>query len=255
MDDFREFVQFIFGPAMFLYTLLMLLMLLYWVIVLIGALDLDFLDGIFGAADGAAEGAAEGAADAVAEGLAEGVAEGAAEGAAEAAAEGAAEGAVEGAAEGTGSALRAVLGFINLGEVPATLILSLLIAFMWIEAYIITCYAPAWMRDWLPPLVFFLAVLAVCFIIAFVLTGITTRPLRRFFRRQTQHGHEHLVGKICRIRSGRVTPSFGQAEMVVGESFLTIDVRAPEEEKLGKRDEAVVVEYHADSDSYEVRKL
>jgi hypothetical protein len=267
MADLKEFIGFIFGPSMFIYTVLLMLMLLYWAVVLMGALDMEFLDGIFGAADGAAEGAVEGAVDGVVEGAVdgavegvvdgavEGVVDGAVEGVAEGAADAAADGAVEAVAEGTGSALRAVLGFLNLGQVPATLILSVLVIFMWIEAYVINTCAPAWLRGWFPSFVFFAAVFGVSFLLAYFLTGVTTRPLRKYFRNTAQHGHEHLVGKICHIRSSRVTPAFGRAEMTIGESFLTIDVRAPEDEELKKRDEAVIVDYHKDSDAYEVRKL
>ena len=245
-----EFIRSIFDPPMLLYTVLLLLMLLYWAVVLMGALDLDFLDGIFGGVDGALDGAADGAA----EGLVEGAMEGAADGALEGAAEGA-DGALEGAAEGAGGALRAVLGFINLGQVPATLVLSVLILFLWFEAYLIHAYAPVWLRDWLPLLAFPIAVFLVSFGVAYLLTAAATRPLRRYFRHTTQRGHEHLVGSICKIRSTRVTPALGRAELTVGESFLTIDVRAPEDEKLAKGDEAVIVEYHKDSDAYELRKL
>jgi acylphosphatase len=252
---------------MFIYTALLMLMLLYWAIVLMGALDLDFLDGIFGAADGAAEGAVEGAVDGVVEGAVdgamdgaldgafEGTVDGAVEGVADGAADAAADGAVEAVAEGTGSALRAVLAFLNLGQVPATLILSVLVIFMWSGAYIINTTAPEWLRGWFPPVVFFVVVFGVSFALAYFLTGLTTRPLRKYFRITAQRGHEHLIGKICIIRSGRVTPQLGRAEMTIGESFLTIDVRAPEEEELKKRDEAVIVEYYKESDAYEVRKL
>jgi hypothetical protein len=251
MADLKEFIEFIFGPSMFIYTVLLLLMLLYWAVVLMGALDLEFLDGIFGAADGAAEGAVEGAVDGVVEGAVDGAVDGVLDGAVD----GTLDGAVEGVAEGTGSALRAVLGFLNLGQVPATLILSVLVIFMWVQAYIINTCAPDWLRGWFPPFVFFMAVFAVSFAFAYFLTGVTTRPLRKYFRHSAQRGHEHLVGKICRIRSGRVTPHVGRAEMTIGDSFLTIDVRAPAEEELKTRDEAVIVEYYKESDAYEVRKL
>jgi hypothetical protein len=269
-----EFLQFIFDAAMFPYTALLLLMLLYWVVVMLGALDMEFLDGLFGAADGAVDGAVEGAVEGVVEGAVEGAVEGVVEGAVEGVVEGAAEGvvegavdgvvegaaegaegALEGAAEGAGSAFRAVLCFINLGQVPATLVLSVLTIFMWFEAYMIHRYAPVWLRDWLPLLAFPIAVFVVSFLVAYFLTGVSTRPLRRYFRHVTQHGHEHLIGSICKVRSRRVTPTIGRAELTVGDSFLTIDVRAPETEELTKRDEAVIVQYDKDSDTYELRKL
>jgi hypothetical protein len=267
MAEMKEFLEFIFAAPMLVYTSLLMLMLLYWAVVLFGALDMEFLDGIFGAADGATEGAVDGvfegavdgavdgALDGVADGALDGAMDGVAEGAAEGVADGAADGVVEGAAEGAGSAFRAVLGFLNLGQVPATLILSVLVIFMWIQAFMINAYAPEWMRGWFPPFVFFLVVFAFSFAVAYVLTGLSTRPLRKYFRNTAQRGHEFLVGKICRVKSGRVTHFYGRAEMTIGDSYLLIDVRAPEDEELKKRDEAVIVEYHKESDSYELRKL
>ncbi|MBH23815.1 MAG: hypothetical protein CMH57_04970 [Myxococcales bacterium] len=99
-----EFLQTLLTFPTIFFTVLLILVLFYWMMVIFGAIDLDALGGADAAAEGLAEGIAEGAAEGIAEGAAEGIAEGAAEGLAEGIAEGAAEGLAEGAAEGIADA-------------------------------------------------------------------------------------------------------------------------------------------------------
>ena len=65
-----------------IYTILLVVVVVYWLFVVLGALDIDMLD--IGDADGLLEGGTEGGAEALAEGAVEGLADGAFEGAGEA---------------------------------------------------------------------------------------------------------------------------------------------------------------------------
>ncbi len=91
------------------FSVLLVLVALYWLTVLFGLLDLEIFDGLFDAAEGLFGGAAEGV-----EGAVEGLAEGLAEGAAEGLAEGVADGVVEEAGERNGC--------LGLSGVPMTII-------------------------------------------------------------------------------------------------------------------------------------
>ncbi|MEO1268676.1 MAG: hypothetical protein AAFX99_11300, partial [Myxococcota bacterium] len=95
-----EFLQIVLTYPTIFFSVLLILVLLYWLMVIFGAIDLDALSG----ADAAAEGAAEGLADAAAEGLADAAAEGLADAAAEGLADAAAEGLADAAAEGLADA-------------------------------------------------------------------------------------------------------------------------------------------------------
>ncbi|MEL7370031.1 MAG: glycine zipper family protein, partial [Myxococcota bacterium] len=86
------FLQQIMAMPTVVFTALLGIVIVYWLFVVIGALDVDMID-VGADLDGIAEGAAEGAM------------EGAAEGAMEGATEGAMEGAAEGATEGIGGAV------------------------------------------------------------------------------------------------------------------------------------------------------
>ncbi|MBT3376625.1 MAG: DUF1449 family protein [Lentisphaerae bacterium] len=219
-----ELFQTITSSGMFPYTVLLGLMVLYWVVVIIGAIDIGILDFFdFGDLGEAAEGAAEGV---------------------EAAGE---------AAEGMDGVFSAILGFLSLGQVPVTVVLSLLILKLWFLALLMTLYLPASLRDVVPPLFLGAAGFVFAFIVSVMLTGLTARPLRRVFKRNPVRGHAHLVGQICKVKSSRVTEKFGQAELRVRNSFLLIEVRSKEEEELERGQEAVIVSYDHDRDVYHVR--
>ena len=107
-----QFLHQIMALPTVVYTALLGIVFVYWLFVIVGALDIDMVGGdVEGLAEGAAEGGFEGAAEGAMEGATEGAmegsrgrhgrrAEGVMEGAAEGVMEGAAEGVMEGAAEG-----------------------------------------------------------------------------------------------------------------------------------------------------------
>jgi hypothetical protein len=115
--------------------------LLYWLLVVVGVMDVDML-GAEGAADGVLEGAAEGT-----QGLLEGAMDGAAEGVADGVAEGVVDGVADGVAAGAdalahakhgaivvhGGDTASVLSFANFRSVPVTVSASVMTVFTWPE--------------------------------------------------------------------------------------------------------------------------
>ncbi len=239
----KEVVQ----PAMLPYTVLLGLCMFYWLVVILGFLDMDFLDVGLGLFDGAADGAAEGAADALAEGAAEAVAD--------AAVEGAAEGAVEAAGEGVSGTFQAVLAFLSLGTVPATILLSILVFAMWLLALLFTRLLPDSLHQAVHPLIVGVVLFLFALSLGLVLTGLTSRPLRKLFEHRPVHGHSHLIGKVCQVKSSTVTPTFGQAECRVQDSFLLLSVRTEEGTTLGRGEQAVVIDYDKEKDVYEICEM
>jgi len=236
MAELLEFFRQIVEPGMVVYTFLLGMVLLYWLIVIIGFVGMDVLDFDFGL-DGV-EGL-EGV-DGV-EGI-EGI-------------EGAADGldSVGEAAEGTAGALKAMLGFLNFGKVPVTIIGSFLILKLWILAYLYHVYLSpifqGWL-SWIPALILAGIVFVVAFLAAVFLTSLTTRPLRRVFEHRPTHSQYHLIGKTCKVKTSKVTATFGQAALKVDDSHLLLSVRCPEENSFAKGDEAVIADYDKDKDVY-----
>ncbi len=213
MDILSELSQLPTG----IFTVLMGLVVLYWILFLIGSLDLDFLGGAEGL-DGAAEGAAEAAA------------EGAAEAAAEAASEGAAEGAV------------GLLHALKLRTVPVTIALSFIAFFAWVLSWIGMRTLGALLPDVLAQiLVFVVAALG-----GVVAASFAVRPFARLFRDNHATRDAHLVGKVVTITTGRVDARFGQATCETGGASLILEVRArpgSAGQKLTRGDQGLLIDY------------
>lgn len=236
MSEFIDFFNRIIEPGMLPYTIFLGLILLYWLTVIIGVIDLDILDfGDFGL-DSALEGSGEGMGEAL-----DSVGEG--------------EVSVDSAGEGSLGALHSILSFLNLGKVPVTIIVSFLSLKMWILAYLYYFYISPKLTLSIPGIVISLALFSIVFVFSLFLTGLTTRPFRKIFEHVTTRGRQNLLGKICKIKTTEVTADFGQAELHIDSSFLLLSVRCKDGTQFTKGDEAVVTHYDSEKDVYEVKKL
>lgn len=233
------------------YSIVLGLMVAYWVFVICTGLDIG-TEAFDGALDGAVESALDGAMDAALDGAADA----AVDSVADAAVDAATDGAMEGTVEAHNGLFATLLAFLNLGQVPATIIFSLIILKMWLLAALFHLV--------LQPKLGFLAIPAIVLaiiagllilVVSVFLTAYTARPLRKVYAVRIQRGAAHLVGKICTIRSSRVTGTIGQAELVVDNHPLVLMVRNPEANGLAKDHEAVIVGYDESSNTYQVRSI
>lgn len=242
-----EFLATILSFPTIVFTLLLAVVLLYWLVVIAGAVDLDFLDGILGldavesAFDGAMEsldgalesldGAAEGAAEAGAEAL---------DGAAEAVdgidgAEGA-EGAEDGVKLGT---LGSLLHAMGVRGIPITIVGTLIVFWAWILSYVGT--------KALGPLAAsvlvggFLGLMALTG--AIVMAAVTSRPFKKIFVSHLAAPRSSLVGKMCTVLSSRVDAGFGRAEIDDGGAGFVAEVRCPSANMLKRGSKALVFRY------------
>lgn len=233
MDFLTELSQLPTG----IFTVSMALVVLYWILFLIGSLDLDFLGGADGI-DGAAEGAVEGAAEGAVEGAAEGAAEAAAEGAAEAAAEGAAEASAEGAV--------GLLHALRLRSVPVTIAISFIVFFAWVLSYIgMRLLGPV-----LPEVVAKVIVFLLSGALGVVSASFAIRPFARLFQDHGATRQVHLIGRVVTVSTGRVDARFGQATCDTGSANLILEVRAKPGSagaKLTRGDHALIIDYDEDT--------
>lgn len=238
-----EFLATILSFPTIVFTLLLAVVLLYWLVVIAGAVDLDFLDGILGldavesAFDGAMEsldGAAEGAAEAGAEAL---------DAAAEAVdgidgAEGVegAEGAEDGVKLGT---LGSLLHAMGVRGIPITIVGTLIVFWAWILSYVGT--------KALGPLAAsvlvggFLGLMALTG--AIVMAAVTSRPFKKIFVSHLAAPRSSLVGKMCTVLSSRVDAGFGRAEIDDGGAGFVAEVRCPSANMLKRGSKALVFRY------------
>jgi hypothetical protein len=200
--------------------------LLYWVFVLVGALDLDILGG------GDLSGVAKGAGDAIA---------GAAKGAGDAVT----------ASKGAGDGLDGGDGFwhaLGLATVPITISISIVLLIAWISSILAMYYLPAATGDlggWLAPLVFLVVLIG-----ALVVGGRLVRPMAPLFAVREAKSNREYVGSVCTLTTGRVDHDFGQATVEEGGTVLVIPVRCDRDNTLARGQRALIIDYDLARNAY-----
>jgi hypothetical protein len=148
----------------------------------------------------------------------------------------------------------AVGGFmagIGLGGVPVSAVLSLLIAIAWFASLagstlLDRAQTPASLDTALSS-----AMLAAAVACAWIVTRLLVVPLRRFLPNEIVPSRRDFVGRMCVIRTGRVTQDFGQAEVTAPDgSSAVIQVRQTGEEPLSAGSTALIFDYDADQEFF-----
>lgn len=252
-----EFFQAITAMPTVLFTVPLGLACLYWLMVMVGALDMDVLDldsalegaaeglegalgGVDGAVDGALDGAIDGASDAALDGAAEAV-------------DGALDGAAEGAGEASGSLLVDLINALHLRDTPMTVSLSFLVLFAWVLSYL----GMSVLGPMLPvgPALAASVVGLGAFAGGTFGASLAVRPLARFFVTHEGHKNRFFVGSSCQVTTGRVDDRFGQASIDADGNNLIIQVRCREGNALKKGDEALIVRYDRQREVFVVEPL
>ncbi|MCC6523034.1 MAG: glycine zipper family protein [Polyangiaceae bacterium] len=248
-----ELLTAILGFPTVIYTVMLAVVLLYWLFVILGALDIDLFHHAGG--DGALEGAG-------AEGLTAGL-DGAhgAHGAVDAAAghhgalEGGAEHAhagAEGGAEHAGHAdagSTGLLGALRLRDAPITVVTSFVTLYGWLLSFFGMRHlapvvpVPGWVSG--------LGVMLASFVLALLMTSVTVRPIGRYFKTHSGKRRQDFVGSVCEVQTGEVTDTFGQALIDDGQAGLVVQVRATSGKLATRRgDHVLILEYDDAREAY-----
>ncbi|MFG1810016.1 hypothetical protein [Streptomyces sp. NPDC049040] len=144
------------------------------------------------------------------------------------------------------------LAAAGLGGVPVTVVLSLLIALSWF----LTLAGSAALRGAGAPagplrLLLQLAVAGAALVGAWSGTWLLVRPLRRLFPDVRPPSREDFVGRLCVIRTGRVTAGFGQAEVAAPDgSSAVVQVRQTGEDTFTSGSSALLYAYDPDGEFF-----
>jgi hypothetical protein len=151
-------------------------------------------------------------------------------------------------------ALAAIMSALHLRSVPATVVFSLIITFAWLVSVVsmqaVTRLAPA-LRG--APLSF--GLLLGSLILALPLTSIAARPLAKVFAPKHAPAKADFIGRTCLVRTGTVTSKFGEATLADGGAGLVLRVRVEGEKQLGRGDQALIVDYDAERETYLVEPM
>ncbi|WP_067537778.1 hypothetical protein [Nocardia crassostreae] len=110
----------------------------------------------------------------------------------------------------------------GLGGVPATLTLSVLIALAWFLCLAGSALTAMLHLGGVIGVLSGVGVLIGAVVAAVAATRAVVIPLRRVFAPADPITRDSLVGRVCVIRTGRVGPDFGQAELVSADGSSAI---------------------------------
>ncbi len=245
----NEFLAAILAFPTAVFTIVMGVVLTYWLFVILGAVGIDMLDGHLDFESGAkaAGGALEGGMKA---------AGGALEGGAKAAG-GALEGGVKAAAAHDHAAdvdggILAALGFAG---IPLTVSVSLVGFISWALSLLSTGPVHAALGPVLPSWLINSTLGLVCFVVAMVLSGLAVRPLRPVFVARRAPGRDELMGRVCNIESGTVTDRHGHATIADGGAGVILNIVCNKANGLKRGDPALILGYDAERGVYEVEPV
>lgn len=198
LEIFTEAISYVNLP----FTVLLGVVILYWLFVALGALDSDFGHDADGHMDSGHDG----------------------------------HDGHHGHHAEDGGFLSGMFHFINLGEAPLMVVLSLLSLSMWTCSLIVNFYFTGHSA------VLALAFLVPNLLVSAIVTRYVTLPLRPLFRllRRTEDNHQPMIGRPCRITTSNASSSFGQAEVETKGAPLLIDVRTMDGISLPRGANAVI---------------
>ncbi|MCA9014451.1 MAG: hypothetical protein KDA77_03875 [Planctomycetaceae bacterium] len=140
------------------------------------------------------------------------------------------------------------LRFLNLGDVPVMLWMSIFSLSMWmlsinfdskIEINTFMDYLPLAARN---------------IGISLVVTKLLTQPLKGLFKYSPPNEVDELLGKTCRVTSTSVTDRFGQAEMEAEGAPLKLHIRS-EGETIRKGDLVRLTDFNTEQQVFFVVKI
>ena len=131
-----------------------------------------------------------------------------------------------------------LLGFAGLGGLPVSVPLSLLVVFAWFGCLAGATFLPAWIA--------LVAALAV----AWLLTRLAVVLIGRL-RPPAPGSRTDFVGRTCVIRTGRVTRTFGQAEVRAEDgSSAIVQVRQAGDDDLHAGTTAVLYDFDPEGEFF-----
>lgn len=143
-------------------------------------------------------------------------------------------------------ALISIFEFLNLGEVPLTMVLSVYALCLWTFSMIANFYwaGESWGRT--------LIALAAIFVAGAIVTRYITLPFRPLMRALNSQGVKHIpvVGRTCQITTTEANSSFGQAQIETKGAPILINVRTMSEAPLPRGSTGLIVKSDPEKELY-----
>lgn len=154
------------------------------------------------------------------------------------------------------SVFERALGFINVGKVPLTIIVSTFLLFWGVSGFMLNGIILNVLGEF--PSAFIMASCGVALVIGIIGTKFLSGIIARIFPTVETYSssNQSLLGQVARVVSGEVTTGFGRAK--VNDPYgntLTVFCKIPEGKEVPKRgDEIVLIDYDPSDKKFEVVK-
>jgi len=214
-EGMNPFYQNISSFPTVVFTFFLLLTVLYWLVAVLGLVEVDVLD--FDLPD--------------------------------------AEGGLDINANNQLSSAEALAGLmlrLGLHGVPVTIIVSIISLFGWLTSYYIVHFSFGMVPDGIVQYLAGIPVFLLSLYIGVMITAFLIKPLRPLFKKAQQHTPKLVLGQAAIVRTSRVDNNFGEATLEDGGAGLILKVRATDDKTFSKSDRVVLLEYIESTNAYRV---
>ena len=213
-----DFITNITSFPVVVYTFLMSIIVVYWLLALLGALDIEMFDGDIEIETGLD---------------------------------------IDTDTEIESEGLSGVTGFMakwGLTGVPVTVVVSVLIVTSWLICYILASLLLPIIPFAIIKTIASIAMILLSFALSIPATAKLIQPLKKAFVSHTAAKKSSFIGCECIVKTGKVNETFGQAVYEDGGAGMLFDIRADTTAGIKKGDSVVLKSYNEDEESYSVIK-
>ncbi|UZE96195.1 hypothetical protein [Alkalimarinus alittae] len=141
---------------------------------------------------------------------------------------------------------------LGLYGVPVTIIVSFIALFGWFTCYFVVHFLFGFIPDGFLRYLAGLPVLLVTLYFSTMLTAYTIRPIRPLFKKASQNTVTEVLGRTAIVRTSKVNNSFGEVFLADGGAGLILKARSTGDEVFNKGDRVVLLEYMEVENVYRV---
>ena len=213
MEDMNPFYQNIASFPTVIFTFILAICVLYWLVAVLGFIDIEILDFDLPEADGM---------ELEADGLS------------------------------NPDVLAGLMLRFGLHGVPVTVIVSFIALFGWLICYYLVHFLFGYVPSGILRYLAGIPVLLGSFYVAVMVTAVVIKPLRPLFKKAQQQTVKYVLGQTAVVRSSRVDNTFGEAVLEDGGAGLILQVRTTGNESFKRADRVVLLEYMKEMNVYRV---
>lgn len=235
------FLAIVLGLPTVIFTVLMVFVALYWLLVILGAVDLELFEidldldldvdvdvidavDIADVADVADVASVADAADAA------------------------------DAAESVG-VIGQVLGLLGFGRVPVMVLVTLFVFTAWCVSFLSSWLVGPIGGSALVIASLMAAILGGSTMAGLVAAAMVSRPLSPLFRTGKSRERSSLIGETVELTTGRVDGRFGQGNVSVSDADLLVQIRCDRDNELRRGDSALIISFDKKRDAFVVEPV